>query len=109
MIANQVNENLLDEQLSALEAARQWSPRVVSKLESLIRSGEDRDLFRINPIRYASERGMPEAEAIDLFLYAVKAGLFAMDWHLICLTCGQVVQSLRSMARLHAHYTCNCC
>ena len=36
-----VNESLLDEHLGKLEGARTWSPRVISKLESFIRSAED--------------------------------------------------------------------
>jgi len=68
----EINESLLDQHLTALEAARQWSPRVISKLEALIRTGSNGDPFRINSIKYASDRGMPEAEAIDLFLYAFK-------------------------------------
>jgi hypothetical protein len=34
-----INEKLLEDRLGTLEAARSWSPRVVSRLEALIRSG----------------------------------------------------------------------
>ena len=47
-----VNEKLLEERLVALEGARQWSPRVVSRLEAVIRSGKDDALFRINPVKF---------------------------------------------------------
>jgi class 3 adenylate cyclase len=104
-----LNEQALDEKLSELEQARQWSPRVISKLETLIRTGSDLDLFRINPIQYAADRAVAEQEAIDLFLFGTKLGLFEMNWHLLCAFCGQVVHSLRSMSRLHSHYSCNCC
>src|SRR5437016_6271812 len=104
-----INEQILEQKLSELEQARQWSPRTISKLETLIRTGTDRDLFRIDPLNYASQKGMQEQEAIDLFLHAAKIGLFEMDWHLICPACGHPVQSLRSMSRLHAHFSCTCC
>lgn len=104
-----VNESLLDQRLAQLEKARAWSPRAVSRLEALIRSGDDFDLFRINPVRYARERDMPEAEAIDLFLHAVHVGLFEMDWQLICPDCGHVVDSLRGVGHLHSTYVCNSC
>ena len=45
-------------------------PRVVSRLETLIRSAPDEAVFRINPIRFAAERGVSENEAVDLFLHA---------------------------------------
>jgi hypothetical protein len=51
-----VKEELLDERLAKLETARSWSPRLVSKLESHIRSADDEALFRINPFNFASER-----------------------------------------------------
>ena len=42
-----VNDQHLDEQLTQVEQARPWSPRVISKLETFIRSAPDFDLFRL--------------------------------------------------------------
>jgi hypothetical protein len=55
-----INEKLLEDRLGTLEAARSWSPRVVSRLEALIRSGEGDALFRVNPIKFAVDKGMAE-------------------------------------------------
>jgi class 3 adenylate cyclase/predicted RNA-binding Zn-ribbon protein involved in translation (DUF1610 family) len=104
-----INEKLLDEKLGELEKARQWSPRTVSKLETLIRSGDDFSLFRINSLTYAVEKNTPENEAIDLFLYSSKLGLFETNWHLICPTCGDSVESFRTMRSLHSDYRCTIC
>lgn len=104
-----VNEQQLDEQLSRLELARAWSPRVISKLEAFIRSAPDIDLFRVNPVQYAAERGMTESEALDLFLHAAKFGLFEMDWHIVCPHCGFIVDSLHSLSQLRNHYLCPIC
>ncbi len=71
-----LNEPLLDEKLAQLEEARSWSSRVISKLETMIRTADDYALFRVNPLQYAKEKGMAEAEAIDLFLPTAKVGLF---------------------------------
>ncbi len=68
-----INEKLLDERLAALEAARAWSPRLVSKLESHMRSADDAALFRINPLTFAAEKSLSETEAIDLFLHAASS------------------------------------
>ena len=103
------NEILLDDLLGQLESVRTWSPRVISKLETLIRSGDEYALFRVNPIQFAAEKGIAEPEAIDLFLYSAKLGLFEMEWHLVCATCGNVVESFRNMHKLHSTYTCNQC
>ena len=104
-----LNETLLDDLLAKLESVRIWSPRVISKLETLIRSGDDYSLFRLNPIQFATEKGIAETEAIDLFLHSTKLGLFEMEWHLVCATCGNVVESFRQMHKLHSTYICNQC
>jgi Family of unknown function (DUF5939) len=104
-----VDEKKLEERLVALEAAKSWSPRVVSRLEMLLRSGTDEELYRINPIQFAIEKSIAEAEAIDLFLHACVAGLFDMDWMLVCPMCSDVVESFRSLRKLHTHFHCNLC
>ncbi len=104
-----LNETLLDDLLSKLESVRPWSPRVISKLETLLHAEDDYALFRINPIQFATEKGIAEPEAIDLFLHSAKLGLFEMEWHLVCATCGNVVESFRQMHKLHSTYICNQC
>jgi len=104
-----INERQLDQQLSRLEQVRSWSPRVISKFETFIRTATDFDLLRVNPIQYAEERGMNEAEALDLFLHAAKIGLFEMDWHIVCPHCGFIVNSMHNMGQLQSHNLCSVC
>ncbi len=104
-----INEKLLDERLGALESARTWSPRVVSKLESHIRSAGDAELLRINPISFAAAKGLAEEEAIDLFLHASSLGLFDMNWILICPICSCVIDSFRALKNLQSHCRCTNC
>src|SRR6516164_6348303 len=104
-----IDEKKLEERLVVLEAAKSWSPRVVSRLETLLRSGTDEALYRINPIHFATEKSIAEPEAIDLFLHACVAGLFDMDWQLVCPMCSDVVESFRSLRKLHTHFHCHLC
>jgi len=104
-----IDEKKLEERLTALEAAKAWSPRVVSRIETLLRSPDDAALFRINPIRFAADKAIDEAEAIDLFLHGTLVGLFEMDWLLLCPMCSDVVESLHSLQKLHSHYHCHLC
>jgi class 3 adenylate cyclase len=108
-MVNTVNEQLLDERLTALEKARAWSPRLVSRLESHIRTADDRALFRINAFTFAKERNLPEGEVIDLLLHSTALGLFSMDWALFCPQCCCVVESFRSLKSVHNHYHCAFC
>ena len=105
----EINEQLLDERLGQLEKARSWSARLVSKLESHIRSAHDDALFRINPFTFAKEKNAPEAEVLDLFLHATQLGLFRKDWALFCPQCCCVVESLRTLRGIHNHYHCSFC
>jgi class 3 adenylate cyclase len=105
----EINEDLLDKRLAALESARAWSPRVISKLESHIRSAEDAKLFRINPCSPAAGKGISEAETIDLYLHGSALGLFEMDWFLLCPLCSCVIDSFRTLRKLDSHCRCNVC
>jgi class 3 adenylate cyclase len=104
-----VHEQILDERLAALEAARAWSPRVISKLESHIRSADDVALFRINPVRFAAEKNIAETEAIDLLLHGAFLGLFEMDWLLLCSACSCVVESFDSLKGVRNQFHCAMC
>ncbi len=104
-----LNEQVLEERLARLEAARSWSPRVVSRLEALLRSEAEEAVFRVNPIQFANEKGIAEGEAVDLFLHATLAGLVEMDWSLVCPLCSDVVESFRSLTTLHNHFHCTLC
>ena len=44
-----VNESLLRQRLTDLEAAKTWAPDVLAGLEHFIRTADDYDLFRVNP------------------------------------------------------------
>ena len=105
-----LSEEALEPRLARLEGSRPWSLRVISRLESLIRSGEDSALFRVNPFKFAHERSIAEAEAIDLFLHATALGLFSMDWMVICPMCSSVVESFGSLRAINTnHYQCHFC
>jgi class 3 adenylate cyclase len=104
-----IDEAALDRVLGDVEKARAWSPRLVSKLEALVRTPDEAGLVRINPVAFARERGVDPHEATDLFLHAAKVGLFQLEWHLLCPSCGMAVESFGSLRALHTHYYCELC
>ncbi|MBB4477866.1 adenylate/guanylate cyclase domain-containing protein [Rhizobium etli] len=104
-----VQERLLDSKMNEMELARSWSPRVISKFESLIRSGDDFSLYRINPLAFAREQAISEAESIDLFLHATRSGLFEMSWDVVCPQSGMVLDSFGALRTLKTHYVCGLC
>ena len=104
-----VHERLLESKMTEIEQARSWSPRVISKFETLIRSGDDQSLYRVNPLAFARDRAITEAEAIDLFLHATRSRLFEMNWDVICPQSGMVLDSFGALRTLKTHYVCGLC
>jgi len=104
-----VNDRLLESKMTEIEQARPWSPRVISKFETLIRSGDDQSVYRVNPLGFARDRVIAEAEAIDLFLYATRCGLFDMSWDVLCPQSGMVLDSFGALRTLKTHYVCGLC
>ena len=109
MAAAVVDEKALDERLARLEAARAWSPRVVSRLEALVREGEDAALFRVNPFALAAERDLDPDEAVDLLLHAAALGLFEIDWLLVCPRCACAVESFARLRAVRRRFRCPQC
>ncbi len=105
----QIQERLLESRMTEVEQARPWSPRVISKFETLIRSGDDLSLYRINPLAFARGRAISEAESIDLFLHAARSGLFDMHWDVVCPQSGMVLDSFGALRTLKTHYVCGLC
>lgn len=104
-----IQERLLETKMTEIEQARSWSPRVISKFETLIRSGDDLSLYRINPLAFARDRAIAEAESIDLFLHATRSGLFEMSWDVICPQSGMLLDSFGALRTLKTHYVCGLC
>ena len=104
-----VNDNMLEEALAKVEVVRSWSPRVISKLENSIRTSNDEDLFRINPLQWGQDKNMDAHETVDLFLHGTKAGLFYMEWNVICPCCGKITQSLRDLHSVQSQINCTVC
>jgi Family of unknown function (DUF5939) len=79
-----LDERLLESKMTGIEQVWSWSPRVISKFEPLVRSGDELVLYRVNPLAFARDRAIAEGEAIDLFLYATRYGSFDMSWDVLC-------------------------
>lgn len=104
-----IDERLLESKMTQVEQARAWSPRVISKFETLIRSGDEVSIFRANPLAFARDRGVAEPEAIDLFLHAARAGLLDLHWDILCPHSGLVLESFGKLRALRSHFVCGLC
>jgi class 3 adenylate cyclase len=104
-----IDERLLEAKMIQIEQARAWSPRVISKFETLIRSGDEVSVYRANPLAFARDRGVAEPESIDLFLHAARAGLVDLHWDILCPHSGLVLESFGKLRALRSHFVCGLC
>jgi hypothetical protein len=104
-----IDELFLECKMTQIEQARSWSPRVISKFETLIRSGDEVSLYRANPLAFARDRSVAEPESIDLFLHAARAGLLDMHWDILCPHSGLVLESFGRLRALRSHFVCGLC
>ena len=81
----------------------------MSRLEALIREGDDAALFRVNPFTLARQRDLDPAETTDLLLHATAQGLFDMDWLLICPRCACAVESFARLRAVLRQFRCPEC
>jgi class 3 adenylate cyclase len=107
--SSNVNESLLAERIELIAAAVTDREALLSTLEAFIRTADDHDIVRINPVRFAEERGLPVADVVAVFLHARKVGLMTMEWQYVCPGCGEVVERLPSLTSATAHYFCQTC
>jgi class 3 adenylate cyclase len=107
--ASVVEEAFLGETLDEIGRALPDADGLREMLADFIRTAEDPDLVRINPVRFASERELPKAVIVDLFLHARKVGLMTMEWQYVCPGCGDIVERLPSLTSATAHYYCQIC
>jgi class 3 adenylate cyclase len=104
-----VDEARLSAVLPAVAESMPGREDLVEALGGFVRTADDRDVVRINPIRFASERGLDSSAVVNAFLHGRKAGLFSMEWQYICPGCGDIVERLPSLTSATAHYYCQVC
>jgi class 3 adenylate cyclase len=94
--------------LAALE--REIRPDTLRKIQDLIREAADHQLSRINPLRFGSEQGIPEREAIGAFVRATDVGLFDMTWSVLCPMCSGVLLKTGTLGSItEDSYECALC
>ena len=95
--------------LDTLRASYANHDDLVWELERFVRTAPDDQIVWINPIQYAADHGRDEAQVIDLFLHARKAGLLTMEWHYVCRGCGMIIASFHTLNAANEHSFCKTC
>ena len=85
-------------------------PSVVEALKTSVESDPDRALNRINPLAYATARGLDEDATTGALVHAARLGIFDMSWNVICPGCGSVLETAAALKSVNRHqYFCSLC
>lgn len=97
------------EMISAFQVFADKAP-LLARVRQALELASDEDLFRVNPLRFARQQGLPEAFTVDFFVHASKVGLFDFQWNIICPGCGGIEHSKSSISGIdQASYHCTIC
>jgi class 3 adenylate cyclase len=85
-------------------------PAVAASLKTLVGSGADRELNRINPLAFAAQRQFSEEAVIETLVHAGRLGLFDLSWNVLCPGCGGVLAAGTALKTIDRHdYFCSLC
>jgi hypothetical protein len=81
MLDAELLQERLEERIAELDRARAWSPRLVARLELLLRTslGSRTDWVRVSPRELAQAAGTSELEVVALFVHAAALDLLELE------------------------------
>lgn len=103
------DEAALKRALKRTESLAQLDRDVLAALDQVVREGEDRELYLMNPFRFARARGLPPQAAVDAFVAAVRGGLLAFAWTMTCPGCGLFTTLMPRLRALVPQTYCALC
>jgi class 3 adenylate cyclase len=74
-----------------------------------ISNAPDEELFRMSPYRFTDRTGIPQQQAIDLFLYATHVGVLEFRWGVICPSCGAFLSTESGLRWVESAQYCALC
>ena len=74
-----------------------------------MRTADDRELFRVNPLYLAEQLGWSEQQILDMLTVSTAESLWNLEWDAYCAACGHMMQNVLELKELHAHQRCEMC
>jgi len=82
---------------------------LAQKLADYVLTRQEVDLWTIRPLKLARKWGVPDRHAIEVCLEAVKQGLLALRWDLLCPRCQVGKKSVLALGQLPTGAHCSSC
>jgi class 3 adenylate cyclase len=100
---------VLESRLELLRSYPRFSAQTVDRFARFIATAPEEALFRTSPLHFAGDEGVPENEAIDLFLRATHAGILEFTWGVLCPGCGSFLTTPAALRSLQRPRDCHMC
>ena len=98
----------VDDMVAAIEASGNGHD-LARPLAELVLTGPETDLARLRPLALARHWGKPPRHMVEVCLAAVKHGLLAMNWDILCPRCRGAKAAVTSLDRLPHGVHCPSC
>lgn len=98
-----------------LEAARKAlenqgvAPELAGRLIDLVEEGDDITLSRLRPYALADYWQISRRSVLEAFLHATRAGLFDLQWHILCPLCRGDKVTAPSLNQMETRTHCEVC
>ncbi len=90
--------------------AQSADPAVATSLQSLVESGNEVAINRINPLAFAAKHGHGEEAVISTLVHSARLGIFDLAWNVLCSSCGGVLETGSGLKTLdRSEYLCAFC
>ena len=100
-----------DELINRLNKLKTYpvSQEMVPRLENFLKHSSDLEVRRIRPFELAYHWGYDPMQLLRFFLYAAKAGVLDLIWHVLCPSCRAPSQEVSNLYDLGSDSHCPTC
>jgi class 3 adenylate cyclase len=102
-------DDSLELRLQAAARASAIPADLLERFGRWVRTADDGELFRFNPLAWATAHGVEEDQALELLLHATKVGILEMSWGVICPFCGVLITTPGGLRALGPNPHCRIC
>ena len=96
-------------QMSEKLVAQGSQPELVARLVETIEQADDLTLTRLRPYTLADYWRVPRRAALELCLWATRAGMLDLRWDMLCPLCRGAKETCSSLADLQNDVHCDTC
>lgn len=82
---------------------------LIEHISQFVQNADDPDVIKIRPFVLADRWHEPRIELLRAFLYATRAGLFELEWEMICPNCRGISERYQQLGNLKSEGHCPSC